>query len=301
MPPAEAADDAARHMLKLIGENSVQWRVSADPKKHFNDLGTSLCTIAKDLKLAKPELQARAIRKELVRRIDYRRSSIARNWRYGRFVESGEHQSNRSDVWLCYVIRYKNNKRKIGQRRGAKSMGNRASAIEKAIEEASSPIKNTDQLTPVEQCAFDILKGVRRKSGKHPIERQAIQLAKAVEDEWFSRQQKGRPKGKWRRKPDAEAQSFDALKPPLTLTDLVSIAREVIEDFAGRKIALRDVTFAALWHVVCAHSKVITRETPGRDLRISQKAVQEALSRVRRHLRNPDPDLMRIEESASGP
>jgi hypothetical protein len=66
----------------------------------------------------------------------------------------------------------------------------------------------------------------------------------------------------------------------------VSIAREVIEDFAGRKIALRNETFAALWHIVCAYSKVITRETPGRDLRITQKAVQEALSRIRRDLRN---------------
>src|SRR5262249_7889842 len=41
--------------------------------------------------------------------------------------------------------------------------------------------------------------------------------------EWFGRRQKGGPKGKWTRKPDAEARSFDALKAPLTLTELVSI------------------------------------------------------------------------------
>jgi hypothetical protein len=307
MPPAEAADALARHMPKLMGENSVhalanlnQWRVSADPKKHLNHLETSLCTIAKDLKLADPELQARAIRKELVRRIHYLRSSVACQWRYGRFVESGEHQSKRSDAWLCYVIRYTNNRRKLGHRRGYKPMGNPASARKEAAAKAST-IKTRDQLTPVEQRAFDLLKGGRHKSDKHPIEQRAIQLAKAVEDEWFNARQEGRPKGKWSRKPDAEAESFDALKPPLTLTDLVSIAREVIEDFARRKIALRDVTFAALWHIVCAHSEVIIRKTSGRNIDISRKAVQEALSRIRRDLMNPHPDLVRIEDSTSGP
>jgi hypothetical protein len=174
-------------------------------------------------------------------------------------------------------------------------MGNFASARKEAAAQAST-IKTRDQLTPVEQRSFDLLKGARRKSDKHPIERQAIRLAKAVEDEWVSGQQEGRPKGKWSRKPDAKD-----LKPPPTLTDVVSIAREIIEDFAGRKIALRDVTFAALWHIVCAYSKVITRETQTRNLRITQKAVQEALSRVRRDLRNPPPELIRIEDFTSGP
>jgi hypothetical protein len=270
-----------------MGENLVhalanlnQRRVSADPKKHFKNLETHLCTIAEGLKLADPKLQARVIRNKLVRRIDHRRSSIARNWRYGRFVESWERENERPDAWLCYLVKLTNLNRKIGQRRGSKSITKRASARKEVIEKAST-VKTRDQLLPVEQRAFDLLKGHRRKSDKHPIERQAIQLAKAVDDEWFSGQQKGRPKGKWRRKPDAEAQSFDALKPPMTLTDLVSIAREVIEDFAERKIALRDVTFSALWHIVWAYSKVITRETPGRNLNISPKA--------------------RFEEAASGP
>ena len=264
-----------------MGENSLhalanlnQWRVSADPKKHLNHLETSLCTIAKDLRLADPESQAHAIRKELVRRIDYHRSWIARNWRYGRFVESGEHQSKRSDAWLCYVIRYTNNKRKLGQRRGSKPMGNPASARKGAIKQAST-IKTRDQLTPVEQRAFDLLNGDRRKSDKHPIEKRAIQLAKAVEDEWFSRRQQGRPIGKWTRKPDAEAPLFEALKAPLTLTDLVSIAAPVIEKFAG-KITRRSNAFTALCHVVCAYSEVITRA--GRNVRIKRKYLRSAES-----------------------
>ena len=229
-------------------------------EKHLSKLETVLCTIAKERNVDDPKLQAQVIRNKLVRQIDYHRSGTARNLHYGRFVESWKRENLRPDAWLCYLVRRTSLIQKIGQRRGSKSISNRASAIEEA-----KTVKRT-QLTPVERRAFDILKGARRKSDKHPIERQAIQLARAVEDEWFSRRQKGRPKGKWRRKPDAEARSFDALKPPLTLTDLVSIARGVIEDFAGRKIALRDVTFEALLHIVCAYSKVITRETPERNL-----------------------------------
>ena len=238
----------------------------------------------------------------------------------GVFVESGEHQSKRSDTWLCSVIRYTNNRRKLGQRRGSKPLGNPASARKEAVAQPST-INTRDQLTPVEQRAFDILKGARRKSDEHPIERQAIQLIKAVEDEWFRRRQKGRPKGKWTRKPDAEAPSFEALKPPLTLTDVVAIATPVIEEFAG-KITRRSNAFTALCHIVCAYSEVITRDTPVRKLSIKRKylgnaetvattsgqrdenalpyAVQEALSRVRRTMKNPPPDLMRIEVSIPG-
>jgi hypothetical protein len=287
--------------VKLMAlANFDQCRVSADHKKHLKGLETSLCTIAKDRKLADPGSQAQAIRKELVRRIDYHRSWIARNWRYGRSIESWESENARPDASLRYLVRLTSLKRKIGQRRGSKPMGNSASARKEAAAQAST-IKTKDELTPVEQRAFDLLKGARHKSDKHPIERRAIPLAKAVEDEWFSGRQEGRPKGKWSRKPDAKAPSFEDLKPPLTLTDVVAIAREVIEDFAGRKVRRRNETFAALWHSVCAYSEVITRETQTRNLRVIQKAVQEALSRVRRDLRNPPPDLIRIEDFTSGP
>ena len=100
-------------------------------------------------------------------------------------------------------------------------------------------------MLPVEQRAFNLLKGGGRKSDRHPIERRADQLAMAVEDEWFGRRHKGRPTGKWTRMPNAEAPSFEALKPPLTVTDLVSIAVKVIEPFAG-KITRRSDAFTAL-------------------------------------------------------
>jgi hypothetical protein len=82
---------------------------------------------------------------------------------------------------------------------------------------------------------------------------------------------------------------------------VVSIAREVIEEFAGKitlrektfadKITSRKETFEALRHIVCVYSK--------RD--ISRKAVQQALSRVRRDLKKRRPDLVRVEDSTSGP
>jgi hypothetical protein len=312
--------EVAGALARYVEENSDAPETPTPPaNKHLDDLEHTLCTIAKAKgpKLADSELQAqaKAARIKLARRIDYHRSSIARNWRYGRFIDSWKRENAIPDAWLCYIIRLTSLKRKIGQRRGSKSIGNWALARKDAIEQASA-VKTRDQLLPVEQRAFDLRKGARRKSDKHPIERRAIQLAKAVENEWFSRRQKGRSEGKWTRKPDAEALSaaeaeeteemkalrrFDALRPPLTLTDLVSIAREVIEDFAGRKIRRPNKASMALWQVVCGYSKVIAREMPGRNLNISQKAVQEALSRVRRDLKKQRPDLMRIEESASGP
>ena len=80
LPLAEAADV---HMSMALAID--QWRVSADPKKHLNNLEASLCTIAKDRKMANPELQAQIVRNKLIQRTEGHRSSIARNWRYGRF------------------------------------------------------------------------------------------------------------------------------------------------------------------------------------------------------------------------
>ena len=143
------------------------------------------------------------------------------------------------------------------------------------MEEAAT-IKNKSQLTVVERRAFDILKGARPRPRKNLIEVRATQLAETVKAKWFSpRRQAGRSKGKWTRKPDADARSFQDLKPPLTLTNLVSIAAPVIEEFAGCEIELRDVTFKALWDIVRAYKTVIIRDTPQRDLTITQNAVWE--------------------------
>ena len=180
-------------------------------------LAKNICAIwsvsfaqAKDRKSPDPELQAQAIRRKLVRRIDHDRSSQARWLHYGYFVDEN------SDLRFCHLIRLTNNQLKISQRRGSRSRT--------AAREEAAAIKNISQLDVVERRAFDILKGARRKPRKNPIEKRAIQLADATKEKLFAPRRAGRPKGKRTRKSDAEAQSFEALKPRLTLTDLVSIA-----------------------------------------------------------------------------
>jgi hypothetical protein len=276
----EEVDALARYIENAPKDapEKLQRVTTTGRQKHLEDLKGILCTIAKGRKLAEADakLQAQAIKNKLVRRIDYRRSPHARDLHYGHFVDKN------SDLRLCCLIRLTN---KIGQGRG---FGSRTAAREEA-----AAIKNISQLEVVERRAFDILKGARRKPRKNSIERQAIQLAEATKVKLSSPRRTGRPKkGKWMRKPDVKAffadppeeRRFEALKPPLTLTDLVSITAPIIEEFAG-KITQQNNAFMALWHIVCAYSEVITRETQ-RDLRISKKKVQQALSRVRRELRN---------------
>jgi hypothetical protein len=254
------------------------WRYIENSKatarqKHLRELDRVLRTIAKDRKFAKPELQAQAVRNKLVGRIDYRRSSQARWLHYGRFIDKN------SDLRLGYLIRLTNNQLKISQRRGP---GSRTGAREEAAD-----IKNISQLDVVERRALDILKGARRKPRKNPIEKRAIQLADAIKEKLFAPRRAGRPKGKWTRKPGAKAGSFEALKPRLTLTDLVSIAAPIIEEFAskiaapiveefGDKTIRPNNAFMGLRHIVFAYS-----ETPPRDL-----TIQQALSRAWRELRN---------------
>jgi hypothetical protein len=275
----EEVDALARHIENAPADapENLQRVTTTGRPKHLEDLKGILCTIAKGRKLAEADatLQAQAIKNKMVRRIDYRRSSHARDLHYGHFVEEN------SDLRLCYFIRLTSSQLKRGQRRAA------------AREEAAA-IKDVSQLEVVERRAFDILKGAHRKPRKNPIERQAIQLAEATKVKLSSPRRTGRPKkGKWMRKPDVKAffadppeeRRFEALKPPLTLTDLVSITAPIIEEFAG-KITQQNNAFMALWHIVCAYSEVITRKTSRRDLRISKKTVQQALSRVRCELRN---------------
>jgi hypothetical protein len=136
---------------------------------------------------------------------------------------------------------------------------------------------------------YEILKGARpsRKNKKHPIEKRALDLAKAVKAEWFPETViVGRPTGKWQRKAEGQhEQSFDSEKPPLTVLDAVLIATPLIENFAQRTITRRSEAFEALYRLVRAHSDIIQRHTPSRVLRIDQKTVYQALRRARPKLR----------------
>jgi hypothetical protein len=296
--PIQEVVDALWRYIENSDANApekLQQRVTkTDRQKHLDDLEGILRTIAKG---PNPERQAEAIRIRVVRRIDYHRSSHARDLHYEHFDEEN------SDLRLCYFIRLTSNRLKIGQRRGSRS---RTAAVEEA-----AAIKKTSELEVIEKRALDLLKGVRRKPRKNSIETQAIQLAEATKDKWFSPRRTGRPKGykgKWTRKPDAklfeaykavadEDRSFEALKPLLTLTDLVSITAPIIEEFAGEKITRRNDAFMALLHIVRAYSEVITRETSQRAMLINEKTVQQASSRVRGELRNTSAGNLSYQEN----
>lgn len=253
-----------------------------DRARCLGDLKIALSAIARDRGLDKAELQAQIVRNSLTRAIKSCRDTIAAARWYRNFVEPWERENQRPAAWLCYLLRLTSNKRSIGRRRGSKPLG----SLQAAARDAAR-VQDVTQLTAVERCAFDILNGkrVRSKSTQHPIERRAISLAEAVETEWFpSSRPRGRPKGKWLRNSGTENDcSFDALRPPLTIADLVLETAPIIEEFAGCKITLNAKTFDALYQTVCAHSEIIERETH-RNLQITRKAVYQALRRARREL-----------------
>jgi hypothetical protein len=222
-----------------------------------------------------PRLQAQIAINKLLRRIDNCRSSRVRFWRYDHFVGSRWTKRERRERWLCYLIRLTHNKRTIGRRYGLVA-GTKPSAIADA-----TTIERLDQLTPVEQRAYKILRGDRRpKEGTtHPIEKRAIKLAEAVEAEWFTT-----PPRKQRKDQSFETkdQSFEMLKPLLTISEVVSITAPVIEEFAQEKISAKNLGFEALDRTISLCSDVMTRKaSASRGKAVSKKSLLVALSRMR--------------------
>jgi hypothetical protein len=234
-------------------------------------LEAALEKIAKGCGRRDSKLQALITTNKLLRRIDDYRSSRARFRHYGHFVGLQRTERARREGWLCYVIRLTHNERNIGRRRGLVA-GTKSSAIADA-----TTIVHVDQLNPVEQRAYKILRGGRRpKEGtKHPIEKRAVELAEAVETEWFTALPRKHRK----------EQSFGMLKPLLTISEVVSIAAPVIEEFAREKISARNLGSDALEHTIrfCLKVGWIAREASfSRDKVISKKSLLVALSRMRR-------------------
>jgi len=174
-----------------------------------------------------------------------------------------------------------NNERNIGRRYGSAPPSSKASAIKDA-----ATIADVTELTPLEYRAFRILKGARRvEKTKHPIEKRALRLAKAVEAEWFIAPSiSGRPRGAWNPRPKDE--SFEVLKQPVTQLQVVKIAAPIIEDFGRSKITLRSPAFEALYRTVCIYSGVIVRDAPVRDSRVTVKSVYRALNQARHEMAN---------------
>jgi hypothetical protein len=238
-------------------------------------LKTVLEKIAKGRGYHDPELQAQIAINKLFRRIDDHRSRRARFRRYDHFVGSRWTERERRERWLCYLIRLTHKKRTIGRRRGS-VVGTKSSAIDNA-----AAVESVGQLSSVEQLAYKILRGGRRpkKETKHPIEKLAVKLAEAVQAEWLTA-----PPLHTAPRSNRKAQSFEMLKPPLTIKEVVSIAAPVIEEFVQERISARNLGSDALEHTIhfCMKAEWIAREvSASRDKAVSKKSLLEALSRMR--------------------
>jgi hypothetical protein len=160
-----------------------------------------------------------------------------------------------SEHWACYLVRLESNLRRIGLNRGAPRLKRKRSDERKdAIDDATSV--KLEELTPIERRAVELLKRGAGKQRVRPrknfIEERAIRLAESVKRKWFP------PK----RKPKVWAKHD--LQPPITLsiTDVISIAAPIIEEFAKEPILFRKrgsdsypPSFEALYSAVCASSK----------------------------------------------
>jgi hypothetical protein len=232
-------------------------------------LQTALEKIAESQGYHDPKSKAQLVKNQLLRRIDDYRSSRARFQRYDHFVGSERAERERRTRWLYYVTRLTHNKRNIGHRHGLGSH-TKSSAIEDA-----AAVERFEQLRPVEQLAFKYLRGGRRPKKKPKLlEKRAVQLAGAIEAEWFTA-----PPRKTRQDPN-----FDKLKPLLTISEAVSMAAPVIEEFAQEKISARNWGSDALFHTIdfCLKRGWIAREaSASRDKAISKRRLLEVLSRVR--------------------
>ena len=124
-----------------------------------------------------------------------------------------------------------------------------------AIENAANV--KAEELRPVERRAVEMLergagKKQRVKPRKNIIEKRAIRLAERVERKWFSTKRKSKVGAK-----------HDIDWPILlTITDVISIAAPIIEEFAKAPIAFHKrgsdsdpPSFEALYWVVCARAK----------------------------------------------
>jgi hypothetical protein len=168
--------------------------------------------------------------------------------------------------WAHHLVRLESNLRSIGRLRGPHPLSRK-----EAIENAASV--RAEELNPVERRAVEMLerglgKKQRVKSRKNIIEKRALCLAESVKRKWFPNKQKSKVGAK-----------HDVDRPVLlSITDVISIAAPIIEEFAKRPIAFRKrgsdsdpPSFEALYWIVRAYGA-----------RCEKSTVKQLLTRVRK-------------------
>jgi hypothetical protein len=190
-----------------------------------------------------------------LRHIAYQEAARLRDQRYdARIARWRSVVEKPAERWARHLVRLETNRRSIGRLRGPHPLS-RKKAIEMAINNAARV--KAEELTRVERRAVEMLergagKKQRVKSRKNIIEIQAVRLAESVKRNWFPNKQKSKAGAK-----------HDVDRPILlSITDVISIAAPIIEEFAKGPIAFRKrgsdsdpPSFEALYWMVCAYAK----------------------------------------------
>jgi len=237
----------------------------------LNKALTALRLIAKGLGAEDPRAEAEKTKRTLLRRIENEKAARLRYQRYGARIEpwrSAVEKPNKR--WACHLVRLETNRRSVGRLRGPHPLS-RKKAIERAINNAASV--RAEELTPVERRAVEMLergeKKQRVKSRKNILEKRALCLAESVRRKWFPNKHKSKA-----------GANHDVDRPILlSITDVISIAVPIIEEFAKGPIAFRKresdpnpPSSEALYWIVVAHAKD--------NARCKKSTVKRLLSRV---------------------
>jgi hypothetical protein len=227
----------------------VQQRRDRQRNSHLNNLLGALCSIAKGLGLHDPKIEAERIKQRLLRHVAQHEAALVRDLRHHARIEPWRRKAQRpNERWACHLVRLKSNRRKIGLKCGTQRL-NWKEANKQAIKHAAAV--KPEELNPVERRAVELLMGRKQKSRKNLIEKRALDLVKSIKREWFQS----------KRKLKIQAE-HDVDRPILSITDVISIAAPIIEDFAQEPIAFRKhgsnvipPSFEALYSTVCAYAR----------------------------------------------
>jgi len=210
----------------------------------------ALVSLARSIRVKDSELQAQRIKAQILRRITTNEIALQKassTTEHDARVEAWRRDSQVRTSWLCYLVRLETNRQSLGRKRGVQRL-NRAQAGEKAINDAAST--SWGNLRPVEKRAVELLSGESIKPKKNIIEKRAAHLAKKVKRQWLRSIPKAKP-------------LYQAPRAGLSITQVISIAAPIIEEFVGHKIELpkreyseESPAFKALKATVreCAHS-----------------------------------------------
>jgi hypothetical protein len=246
-------------------------------QSHFDKLSRAMRSIASSRCLENPTLQADRAKSKLLRRIESHKAVLLRDLRYDMRLEPWRRKVELPDEqWARYLVRLhtkqKELRRWISRFQESQPL-KRKRAIAKrrreAIMDAISATLNADQLRPVERRAVELLRGQPPKPKKNRTEERAIHLAGLIKQDW-GLSKKRKPHVSLERdkllqilqtaENDPDKHVTELLQAiHLTITDVVSIAAPIIEEFAQEPIAFRKrvsdshpPSFEALYSIVCA-------------------------------------------------